>query len=350
MSDRKRMLIKKVSIAPVPDHSRLTQTSPASLASLEREADRFATDALAASQTPAAQPLRSVADRHEPGGQELEAEQRSLLGQRLGHDFANVRVHTDNRAAAMAEGVHARAFTVGSDIFFGANEYRPQVPDGRALLAHELAHVTQQARPGTGTLFQRKLRFTGAATVTARALAILNGGLIGSTVSIDSSGNVTLASGGTQGPPTAEQQALRTRLETIINDSKTVSIAVGSGTTTLVGSYAGNAIDVADIEAFGNGPGATAAGALIHEVEEQYRKQAKSMTYGSETTGAHGEGIRAESEVTGATRGPQRVVSHTSNADGTINAVVEIPFTRPDGTVTTIRMTIDHNNVTSVTR
>jgi hypothetical protein len=37
----------------------------------------------------------------------------------------------------------ARAFTVGSDIFFGQGEHRPDHPEGQRLLAHELAHVVQ---------------------------------------------------------------------------------------------------------------------------------------------------------------------------------------------------------------
>jgi hypothetical protein len=55
-------------------------------------------------------------------------------------------VHADGRAAAAAKSVRARAFTVGSDVVFGAGEYAPDTFRGRALLAHELTHVEQQAR------------------------------------------------------------------------------------------------------------------------------------------------------------------------------------------------------------
>ena len=71
---------------------------------------------------------------------------RAFFEPRFGWDFG-VRVHTDGAAAATARGLRARAFTVGRDIVFGAGEYAPATTPGRALMAHELAHVVQQA-PG----------------------------------------------------------------------------------------------------------------------------------------------------------------------------------------------------------
>lgn len=65
---------------------------------------------------------------------------------RLGHDFAHVRVHTDAAAARSAAAVGAQAYTVGSDVVFGAGRYAPTSGDGRQLLAHELTHVVQQRR------------------------------------------------------------------------------------------------------------------------------------------------------------------------------------------------------------
>jgi hypothetical protein len=53
----------------------------------------------------------------------------------------------------MARAVSARAFTVGSDIFFASGEYRPGNADGDQLIAHEAAHVLQQrGAPTTGPL------------------------------------------------------------------------------------------------------------------------------------------------------------------------------------------------------
>jgi len=64
---------------------------------------------------------------------------------RFGHDFTNVRVHSDPSAAESARAVGALAYTVGRDVVFGSGQYAPQVGRGRELLAHELAHVVQQA-------------------------------------------------------------------------------------------------------------------------------------------------------------------------------------------------------------
>lgn len=64
---------------------------------------------------------------------------------RFGRDFSQVRVHTDARAAQSAQAVNARAYTVGQNIVFGAGEYLPVTAAGTRLLAHELAHVVEQA-------------------------------------------------------------------------------------------------------------------------------------------------------------------------------------------------------------
>lgn len=62
----------------------------------------------------------------------------------MGADFSNVRVHNDNESDALNKSVAAKAFTTGSDIFFGKDEFKPNSKDGQELLAHELTHVVQQ--------------------------------------------------------------------------------------------------------------------------------------------------------------------------------------------------------------
>lgn len=87
-------------------------------------------------------------------GQALEGATRAEMGLRLGHDFSQVRVHTDAQAAASAQAVHALAYTVGQDIVFANGQYAPGTPQGQRLLAHELTHVVQQSgaptAPGAG--------------------------------------------------------------------------------------------------------------------------------------------------------------------------------------------------------
>ena len=78
-------------------------------------------------------------------GRPLEPALRARMEGRFGHDFSRVRVHTDARAAASARALAAGAYTVGEHVAFAAGRYRPETPRGERLLAHELAHVRQQA-------------------------------------------------------------------------------------------------------------------------------------------------------------------------------------------------------------
>lgn len=78
-------------------------------------------------------------------GQPLDSSTRAFMEPRFGHDFGNVRVHFDARAAASARSVNALAYTVGHDIVFRDGAFAPADPSGRSLLAHELAHVVQQS-------------------------------------------------------------------------------------------------------------------------------------------------------------------------------------------------------------
>ena len=66
-----------------------------------------------------------------------------------GIDFDAIRVHYSDTARAGSDracrAVGARAFTVGSEIWFAAGAFRPDRRDGLWLLAHEVAHVVQQS-------------------------------------------------------------------------------------------------------------------------------------------------------------------------------------------------------------
>jgi len=90
------------------------------------------------------------------GGQPLDGGAQSRMGAAFGHDFSAVRVHTDANAAGLSDSLNARAFTIGSDIAFGAGEYQPGTLIGDALIAHELAHVMQQQGGANGSSAQSK--------------------------------------------------------------------------------------------------------------------------------------------------------------------------------------------------
>jgi Domain of unknown function (DUF4157) len=83
-------------------------------------------------------------------GQPLDSVTRAFMEPRFGHDFSNVRVHTDTVANASARAVNARAYTVGHDIVFGTGQHAPATAEGIRLIAHELAHVVQQREGATG--------------------------------------------------------------------------------------------------------------------------------------------------------------------------------------------------------
>jgi Domain of unknown function (DUF4157) len=80
------------------------------------------------------------------GGRPLDPATRRSMEARFGYDFGAVRVHDDAAAAGAAGALAARAFTVGQDIVFGGGVADASTHEGRHLLAHELAHVVQQAR------------------------------------------------------------------------------------------------------------------------------------------------------------------------------------------------------------
>jgi hypothetical protein len=86
-------------------------------------------------------------------GRPVERPVAARMGAALGEPLSDVRVHADGAAGALARSVSARAFTVGSDIFFAPGEYQPATAAGRELLAHELVHVAQQrGAPNSGPL------------------------------------------------------------------------------------------------------------------------------------------------------------------------------------------------------
>lgn len=79
-------------------------------------------------------------------GSTLSENLRRTMEPALGMDLGGVRVHQDSAADALARGMTAKAFTTGTDIFL-----RNDASTGDShLMAHELAHVAQQATGGGG--------------------------------------------------------------------------------------------------------------------------------------------------------------------------------------------------------
>src|SRR5437879_1248547 len=87
---------------------------------------------------------RSVHEVLRSAGQPLDLTTRAFMEPRFEHDFSQVRVHADAKAAQSARSLNALAYTVGHDVVFDAGQYAPRTSEGRRLLAHELTHVVQQ--------------------------------------------------------------------------------------------------------------------------------------------------------------------------------------------------------------
>ena len=75
-------------------------------------------------------------------GEPLADGQRAKFEKFFNKDLSAVRVHADSDAARLSGSLGADAFTVGSDVYFGAGRYQSGASD--KLLAHELTHVVQQ--------------------------------------------------------------------------------------------------------------------------------------------------------------------------------------------------------------
>lgn len=99
------------------------------------------------------------------GDSPLSASINRSMSRSFGHDFSNVRIHTNSSAHAMNDQLNARAFTYGSDIYFNKGEYNPTSSSGRELLAHELTHVRQQ-----GSIRERIQRSPGGAVKSLKPL------------------------------------------------------------------------------------------------------------------------------------------------------------------------------------
>jgi len=84
-------------------------------------------------------------------GEPLEPGLRGEMESRFGYDFGKVRVHRDGPAAASAEAVRARAYTVGNEIVLGSAAADLRSRDNLPLLGHELAHVVQQDKAFGGS-------------------------------------------------------------------------------------------------------------------------------------------------------------------------------------------------------
>ena len=77
-------------------------------------------------------------------GTSLPKQSQQFFGSRMGYDFSQIKVHTDQEAAQSAKEVNAKAYTTGEHIVFNEGQYDTNSAEGKKLMAHELTHVVQQ--------------------------------------------------------------------------------------------------------------------------------------------------------------------------------------------------------------
>ena len=77
-------------------------------------------------------------------GEKLSDSVRADFGNKFGQDLSHVTVHRDPDAANAVSSIGANAFAYGGKLFFREGAFDMHSQEGRALLAHELAHVVQQ--------------------------------------------------------------------------------------------------------------------------------------------------------------------------------------------------------------
>ncbi len=126
--------------------------------------------------TPARAPVARPPGPTDPArGRALEGPIAARMGRALGHDFADVRIFDDAEAAREVSRERAIATTVGRDISFAPGAYHPGTLAGDALLAHELAHVQQQADGALGGVADHGALEADATGAAIGAMADLRG-------------------------------------------------------------------------------------------------------------------------------------------------------------------------------
>lgn len=93
---------------------------------------------------PASPQIEDYVNSLSGSGRPLNQKERKFFEPRMGHDFSNVRIHTDAEAVRSAQSVNALAYTTGNNIVFNSGQYSPESEGGKRLLSHELTHVVQQ--------------------------------------------------------------------------------------------------------------------------------------------------------------------------------------------------------------
>src|SRR5215472_3244980 len=106
----------------------------------------------------------------------LSEDERRVFEPAFDTDLSGVRLHFGLKAAMAAKSRSALAFATGRDIAWSARAGPSTSPKGRRILAHELAHVVQQANPPARAQPAQPDHEAEAEAAAARAMAVLRVG------------------------------------------------------------------------------------------------------------------------------------------------------------------------------
>ncbi|WP_266156313.1 eCIS core domain-containing protein [Dyella silvatica] len=90
------------------------------------------------------------ADQVVNGGSNVPDALRRPLEARLGHNFADIRVHADEHAHRFTERRDAHAIALPGHVFVNQADLARDTPAGRWVMAHELAHIAQMRNGSAG--------------------------------------------------------------------------------------------------------------------------------------------------------------------------------------------------------
>ena len=240
----------------------------------------------------------------------------------VGSVASEVRIHTGARAAAISQALHADAFTYGSDIYFNQGRFAPDEPAGHELLAHELAHVSQQRATGTPRL-QRRLLLTGTPTdiadfiamcETASGLVLLRNPLTNEVTAIGSRATpATSATFEAELTTIMDDPAQHAEIN-VGQDQPNVDIGAFPTPSDLTGATVQN-VDMDDIDAMEAGAPGIGVADLLHEIVENYEAHSHVPAAGVDLfPAAHEAGLQAEAGAATDIVGSGRRVAQADDA------------------------------------
>jgi hypothetical protein len=123
--------------------------------------------------TPEEHAARAMDEEHDPAERAADAFASGMAARTApGPDLSRIPVRTDAEAARRARAIGARAFTSGTEIFFAEGAFDPTSTAGRALLLHEVAHLSSGPglrRKPDPIISMEINRHDGRATLIARS-------------------------------------------------------------------------------------------------------------------------------------------------------------------------------------